>query len=794
MLLRATVCVAFFFQVAPILAREARGHVSVVLLGATGDLAKKYLWQGLFQLYLDEVSHGHTFTFHGGAQSEPEQGRKLMYERLKDLACPPDVAPDRCAVVKDQFLRLTEYHRLKTEQDYAALDREIRTVLAQEGLEEAGRIFYLSVPPFAYVDIARHINSSCRPPAGAWLRVVLEKPFGHDLKSGQDLADELKAVFQEEEIYRVDHYLGKQAVAHILPFRDQNRQHLKPIWNRHHVERVEIVLKETVDVKNRTSFYEEYGVIRDVLQNHLTEVLMLLAMELPENISNTEDILRSKLQTFASLRSLEKSSAVIGQYEAYNSHVREELQKGPDYFSSTPTFAGVLVQLDSLRWEGVPFILTSGKVLDERVGYVRVLFKNRAYCVQRETAQDPELSQCKPKQLVFHIGQGELNSPAVLVSRNLFKPAMPRGSWKEVHDRPDLRLFGQPLSDYYVYVPAVERDAYSTLISRIYHGQKDVFITTDNLLASWGFWTPLLASWASESPRLYPGGRENGALLDFEVVGGEVRFVTKEAVEVMTTARGEQAPGEYKTIQSRFRQSQLVTAWSEELIGRLASDIEAAAAGAIRRSGAFHWALSGGSSPLALFKQLAWHHYSFPWKQTHVWLVDERCVPLADPESNFGNLHEHLLRHVRVPYFNVHPMPVHLHQRLCVEEDRGPELYAREIAALVANSSLDLVLLGVGPDGHTASLFPHAAVGLEGGEPDVVFTESPIKPHQRMTFSLDLINKAKRVAVLVLGRGKHDIVTVVSRAGHEPQKWPISGVKPSSGQLAWYVDYEALLG
>ncbi|XP_042334815.1 GDH/6PGL endoplasmic bifunctional protein isoform X2 [Sceloporus undulatus] len=792
MLPRATVGVLFFLGIVPSMAQESRGHISVVLLGATGDLAKKYLWQGLFQLYLDEVSNGHTFTFHGGAQAELERGRKLMYDHLKDLACPLDVLPNRCAVMKDQFLRLTDYRQLKTEEDYATLNQEIQTLLVQEGLEEAGRIFYFSVPPFAYAEIARHINSSCRPPSGAWLRVVLEKPFGHDLHSAQQLADELKTFFQEEEMYRVDHYLGKQAVAHILPFRDQNRKHLDPIWNRHHVERVEIVLKETVDVKNRTSFYEEYGAIRDVLQNHLTEVLMFLTMELPANVSNSEDVLRSKLQTFASLQDLEKNSAVLGQYEAYNSHVREELQKGQDYFSRTPTFAGVLVHLDSLRWEGVPFILTSGKVLDERVGYVRVVFKNQAYCTQHEATWDPEGSQCKPKQLIFYIGHGELNSPAVLVSRNLFKPTMPGSSWKELLDRPQERLFGQRLSDYHVYVPVAERDAYAILISRIYHGKKESFITTENLLASWQFWTPLLTTWANEVPRVYPGGQENGHLLDFEIAGGEVSFVVKETLEVMD-ARDRQTPDKYKTIQSRFRQSHLITAWSEELVTRLASDIETVAMSAIRRSGEFHMALSGGSSPLALFKQLALHHYGFPWRHTHLWLVDERCVPLSDPESNFGNLYEHLIRHVRVPYFNVHPMPVHLNRRLCVEEDKGPELYANEIGALVANASFDLVLLGVGTDGHTASLFPHSPVGLEGNQ-EVVFTESPIKPHQRMTFALPLINKAKRVWVLAMGKGKHDIVTVVSRAGNEPKKWPISGVNPTSGQIAWYVDYEALLG
>nr|XP_008120677.1 PREDICTED: GDH/6PGL endoplasmic bifunctional protein isoform X1 [Anolis carolinensis] len=789
---RMILSLVFFLGIVPSMARESRGHISVVLLGATGDLAKKYLWQGLFQLYLDEVSNGHTFTFHGAATADLEKGRRLMYGHLKNLACPLDVPPDRCAMLKDQFLRLTEYRQLKTEEDYASLNREIRTVLDQEDLEEVGRIFYFSVPPFAYGEIARHINSSCRPPTGAWLRVVLEKPFGQDLQSAQQLAEELKTFFKEEEVYRVDHYLGKQTVAHILPFRDQNRKHLDPIWNRHHVERVEIVLKETVDVKNRTSFYEEYGVIRDVLQNHLTEVLMLLTMELPANVSNSEDVLRHKLQTFASLQGLERSSIVLGQYEAYNSHVREELQKGQDYFSRTPTFAGVLVHLDNLRWEGVPFILTSGKVLDERVGYVRVLFKNRAYCTQHETTWDAKESQCKPKQLIFYIGHGELNSPAILVSRNLFKPTMPQGTWKELLDRPQLRLFGHSISDYYAYVPVADLDAYAVLISHIYHGKKESFVTTENLLAAWGFWNRLLTNWVNEVPRVYPGGQENGHLLDFEIIGGEVSFVMKETLEVMDAKNG-QTPDQYKTIQSRFRQSRLITAWSEELIAHLAADIEKVAISTVSRSGSFHVALSGGSSPLALFKQLVLHHYGFPWRHTHLWLVDERCVPLDDPESNFGNLYEHLIRHVRVPYFNVHPMPVHLNRRLCVEEDKGPELYANEIGALVANASFDLVLLGLGADGHTASLFPHSSVGLEGNQ-EVIFTESPVKPHQRMTFALPFINKARRVWVLVMGKGKHDIVTVVSRAGNEPKKWPISGVNPTSGQIAWYVDYEALLG
>ncbi|XP_004425608.2 PREDICTED: GDH/6PGL endoplasmic bifunctional protein [Ceratotherium simum simum] len=774
-------------------AQELQGHVSIILLGATGDLAKKYLWQGLFQLYLDEAGKGHSFSFHGSALTTSKKGQEFMARVLESLSCPKDMAPGRCAELKDQFQQLSQYRQLKTSEDYLALNKDIEAQVQHEGLREAGRIFYFSVPPFAYADIARNINSSCRPGPGAWLRVVLEKPFGHDHLSAQQLATELGSFFQEEEMYRVDHYLGKQAVAQILPFRDQNRKALDGLWNRHHVERVEIIMKETVDAEGRTSFYEKYGVIRDVLQNHLTEILTLVAMELPRNISSSEAVLQHKLQAFQALRGLQKGSAVLGQYEAYSEQVRRELQKPDSFHSLTPTFAGILVHMDNLRWEGVPFILMSGKALDERVGYVRLLFKNRAYCAQSEKYWVTDQSQCLPRQIVFYIGHGELGSPAVLVSRNLFRPSLPSESWKEVEGQPGLRLFGRPLSDYYAYSPVREQDAYSILISHIFHCRKDSFITTENLLASWVFWTPLLDSLAHEVPRLYPGGAENGHLLDFEFSGNQLSFSQQQLEQLVPGPGSVPMPSDFQVLRAKYRESPLISAWPEELIAKLANDIEATAVQAVRRFGKFHLALSGGSSPIALFQQLAMGHYGFPWPHTHLWLVDERCVPLWDPESNFQGLQAHLLQHVRVPYYNIHPMPVHLHQRLCAEEDQGAQLYAKDISALVTNSSFDLVLLGMGTDGHTASLFPQSPTGLDG-EQLVVLTKSPFRPYDRMSLSLPLINRARKVAVLVMGRMKREITMLVSRVGHEPKKWPISGVLPMSGQLVWYMDYEAFLG
>ncbi|TMS19015.1 GDH/6PGL endoplasmic bifunctional protein [Larimichthys crocea] len=174
-------------------------------------------------------------------------------------------------------------------------------------------------------------------------------------------------------------------------------------------------------------------------------------------------------------------------------------------------------------------------------------------------------------------------------------------------------------------------------------------------------------------------------------------------------------------------------------------------------------------------------------------MVDERCVPLSEAESNFNTLHDHLLQHVRIPYYNIHPMPVQLNQRLCVEEDRGALLYENEIRALVNGSSFHFVLLGVGYDSHTASLFPGSKWD-EHGEKLVVMTESPAKPHQRMSLTFSAINQARRVAVLVMGKGKHELVTQLSRVKDNSDKWPITGVKPASGTLVWYIDYDALLG
>ncbi|XP_015237584.1 PREDICTED: GDH/6PGL endoplasmic bifunctional protein [Cyprinodon variegatus] len=762
------------------------GHVSVVIVGGTGDLARKYLWQGFFQLYVDQVSGGNTFSFYGAGLSPAEKATPVLFEILKAVTCSKDVSQDRCAILKDQFLRLSQYRQLKTLEDYQELAKHIEQQLQQEGMTEAGRLFYLSVPAFAYAGAAEKINSSCRPTGGPWLRVVLEKPFGHDYRSAQVLATELLSALKDEEMYRIDHYLGKQVVSKILPFRIENRKFLDPIWNRHHIERIEIVLKETLDVKGRIAFYDEYGVIRDVLQNHLTEVMTLLTMELPVNVSNSGEVLRNKLEVLHSMLPLGKNQAVIGQYQTYKTEVQQELNKTKEHVTLTPTFAAVLAHIDKAQYEDVPVLLISGKMLDERVGYARVVFKNDVFCLQSQNDD-----HCKPKQIVFYFGHGCLKYPAVLVSKNLFKPLIV-GEWKEVTEHKDISVLGLQISDYYIQTPTTEKEAYTELISHIFAGQKNNFISTENLLASWEVWTPLLSSLKGSFPRIYPGGADNGGMLDVHLRGKEIHY-NSEVVIISPDQTGGTSASNFQVMQGKFRSAEMVSAWTEELVERLAADMQEAAEKAVQENGVFHLALSGGSSPLALFHRLVLHHFSFPWRDTHIWMVDERCVPPTEMESNFYNMHKHLLHYVKIPYYNIHPMPVQLNQRLCVEEDGGAQLYEKEIKKLVNGSSFHFVLLGVGYDGHTASLFPGGKLN-ELGEGLVALTESPVKPHQRMSLTFSAINRARSIAVLVMGKGKHELVTQLSRVQENLEKYPVTGVKPANGRLVWYIDYDALLG
>ncbi|XP_071490239.1 GDH/6PGL endoplasmic bifunctional protein-like [Diadema antillarum] len=772
------------------------GVVNVVVVGATGDLAKKYLWQGFFNLAYEESAQ--VFHFFAGARSPQEKGEREMKGILSEnVSCdrlPESISrkTDNCEQRKAAFGENIPYYNLKKTEDYKTLCGDIQRKMQGVGLREKGRIIYLSVPPFAYADIAASINTECRPLGDACLRVVVEKPFGHDTASAKELSGALKQHLKESEIYRIDHYLGKTGVQSILPFRVTNREKYGELWDQEHIERVEIVMKEALDVKGRISFYDKYGVIRDVMQNHLTEIMALVAMEIPRNLSDSADKLEEKLAVLSQVAPATARQAVIGQYSGYGDEWREEMDRGQDESTNTPTYAAVRLSVSNPRWGAVPFVLVAGKKLDEKLVYVRILFKNTDICATTPDYANEDHA-CQTKQIIFFIGSSKL--PTVAVSKSLPRPAVPV-AWTVPGLGEGTNILGYPLSDFYVFSAGAESDPYSSLIRECYHGNQDKFIGTPDLMASWDIWTSLLQEITEVQPRIYLGGKGTGRWLDFKLVKTGLSFIHQVDTE-WNAERGQQfALPSMSGISRTFRSDRLFTGDTEETVALLAMHILHSANNAISERGVFHVAFPGGSTPGRLFMYLAMRmRNTFPWTDTHIWFTDERCVTVTSPESNFNLIYTKLLRYVSILYTNIHPMPVQLAKGLCHPDDNGAGIYSAEMGRLLPDSRFDYIVLGVGNDGHIASLFPNP-ISLYNDKHLVVLTEgsAQMEVRHRMSLSFLMINKARNVAIHVLGEKKQSLVETLRHTHHNNRsKLPVLEVDPSNGELTWFIDHSALL-
>jgi len=349
---------------------------TIILFGATGDLSKRKLFPALFRLYKRGMLPPR-FSIIGVARKEFSQSdfQEHVLHSLQEFGhFQPQDQPQW-----QEFSSNLEYVKmdLNNSEHYGNLKNKVEQIESSKEIQ-GNRMFYLAIAPSLFGPVSLNLKNSKLLETQGWKRLVIEKPFGHDYESAHVLNEQIRAVFQEDEIYRIDHYLGKEMVQNIEVIRFANSL-FQPLWNNNHIANVQITSSETVGVEERGSYYEKAGTLRDMVQNHMLQMVMMIAMEPPSRLV-TEAIRDEKVKVLRSLRRYEedevKNHIIRGQY-AQNREVkgyREEPGVNPS--SMTETFVSARLFVDNFRWAGVPFYIRTGKRMPIKATEILIEFKN----------------------------------------------------------------------------------------------------------------------------------------------------------------------------------------------------------------------------------------------------------------------------------------------------------------------------------------------------------------------------------------------------------------------------------
>jgi glucose-6-phosphate 1-dehydrogenase len=461
----------------------------LVIFGASGDLTRRKLMPALFHLERAGLLP-EKFAIVGAARREI--GNKFAEDMRGGIV---EFGGEETSAPKlDDFISRISYLTLRFDHpgDYIGLKAELERIAQEKGIG-GRRLYYLATAPEHFAPIIENLGAEgmAQPEQGT-AAVVIEKPFGHDLESARALNRQVNAVFHEEQVFRIDHYLGKETVQNLLVFRFANGI-FEPIWNRNYVDHVQITVAETLGVEGRGPFYEKAGALRDVVQNHVMELLSLVALEPPSSFE-AESVRREKLKVWRAIPSIPILNVVRGQYgpgvvdgqqvQGY----RDEKRVSPE--SGTETYAAVKLCVENWRWAGVPFYLRAGKRMQKRATEIDIQFKQPPLLIFDRLRSSQACQAIKPNLLTIRIQPDE----GIALRFGAKVPTSP------VMDVCPVNMD----FDYAAAFGKSSANGYERLLLDAMLGDQTLFAHRDGVETTWALYTPILEAWAAKTPEKFP--------------------------------------------------------------------------------------------------------------------------------------------------------------------------------------------------------------------------------------------------------------------------------------------------